>query len=76
MKVKELIEHLQKFDPEQIVLVDGYETGFDEVHHVQYIAGLSKSPEDKPYYDGEYHKMGSLSKESDNISAVYLPRSS
>ena len=30
MKVKELIELLQKFDSEEIVVVDGYETGYDE----------------------------------------------
>ena len=75
MTVKQLIEQLQKFDPEQIVVVDGYESGFDEVHYVQYIAGLSKSPEDKPYYDGEYQKVNALGVEKDTINAVYLPRS-
>jgi hypothetical protein len=31
MTVKELINELQKFDPDHIVVVDGYETGYDEV---------------------------------------------
>jgi len=76
MKVKELIEQLQKFDPEQIVVVDGYETGFDEVHHVQYIAGLKKLPDDKAYYDGEYDKAPTMAWLQDMVNAVYLPRSS
>jgi hypothetical protein len=32
MKVKELIEHLQKEDPEMKVVVNGYECGCDEVY--------------------------------------------
>lgn len=30
MKVRELIEELQKHDPEMLVLVDGYEHGYRE----------------------------------------------
>jgi hypothetical protein len=77
MKVKELIEQLQKFDPEQIVVVDGYETGYDEVKKIEYITGLSYHPkQDNNWYDGEYQEVRSLDIQSDNISAVYLPRSS
>ena len=76
MKVKELIKQLQKFDPENIVVVDGYETGFDEVKEDIYINGLSKLPDNKAYYDGEYQEAKTLSWLQDHISAVYLPRSS
>ena len=77
MKVRELIEQLQKFDPEQIVMVDGYESGFDEVKKIEYITGLSYYPKhDNNWYDGEYQEVRSLDVQSDNISAVYLPRSS
>ena len=31
MKVKELIEELQKHDPERMVVVAGYEGGYDEI---------------------------------------------
>lgn len=31
MNVKQLIEELQKLDPEIMVIVDGYEGGYDEV---------------------------------------------
>jgi hypothetical protein len=34
VKVKELIEKLRDFDPEMRVIVDGYESGFDDVRHV------------------------------------------
>lgn len=35
MKVKELIEHLQKFDPETRVVTHGYEGGFTDVSEVE-----------------------------------------
>jgi len=77
MKVKELIEQLQKFDPEQMVVVDGYETGYDEIKEVQHITGLSYYPKlDKHWYDGEYQEVKSLGWLQDYTSAVYLPRSS
>jgi hypothetical protein len=31
MKVKELIEELQKLDPEKMVVTAGYEGGYDEI---------------------------------------------
>ena len=76
MKVKELIEQLQKFDPEDIVVVDGYETGYDELREVEYLAGLKKLPADKPYYDGEYQEANNISWLQEIKTAVYLPRSS
>ena len=76
MKVKELIEQLQKFDPEEIVVVDGYETGYDEVKEVQYLAGLKKMPDNKAYYDGEYQEANTISWLQNFQTAVYLPRSS
>jgi hypothetical protein len=82
MKVKELIEHLQKFDPEQIVVVDGYETGYDEVKNIYLIENLKRLPDDKAYYDGEYQEAPDLTflpKDTFvdyNLSAVYIPRSS
>ena len=77
MKVKELIEQLQKFDPEQIVVVDGYETGFDEVKEVHLIENLRRLPEDKAYYDGEFQEAKPLTWVHDLVSsAVYIPRSS
>jgi ABC-type Fe3+-hydroxamate transport system substrate-binding protein len=76
MKVKELIEILKKHDPEDIVVVDGYESGYDELKEVEYIAGLTKLPENKAYYDGEYQNARPISWLQDIKTAVYLPRSS
>lgn len=77
MTVSELIQKLQAFEPEMLVMVDGYESGFDEVKEIRYIAGLSLWPSDgdKQWYDGEYQKVNALGVEKDTISAVYLPRS-
>lgn len=77
MNVKELIEKLQTLDPEMPVMVDGYETGYDEVKEVCIIDNLKKLPENKPYYDGEYDEVTNpLTWAHEVISAVYLPRSS
>jgi hypothetical protein len=76
MKVKELIEQLQKFDPEQIVVVDAYETGFDEVKNIEYIAGLKKLPDNKAWYDGEYQEASVITWAHDLVNVVYIPRSS
>ena len=35
MKVKELIQKLSEEDPEMLVLVEGYESGFDNINVVQ-----------------------------------------
>lgn len=76
MKVKELIEQLQNFDPEQLVVVDGYETGYDEVKKIYLIDNLKKLPEDKAYYDGEYQEAEPLTWNHHLVNAVYIPRSS
>ena len=77
MTVSELIKKLQAFEPEMLVMVDGYESGYDEVKKVNYVTGLSYYPkQDNNWYDGEYQEVRSLEVKSDGISAVYLPRSS
>lgn len=35
MKVNELIERLKEFDPETMVIVNGYEDGYDEIVNVK-----------------------------------------
>jgi hypothetical protein len=37
VRVKELIEKLQKYDPETMVVVNGYEGGYDEIEEVEEI---------------------------------------
>lgn len=54
MKVKELIEKLQKEDPEMRVVVNGYETGFDEVHKLYHTSILKKS--NNKWWDGEFYQ--------------------
>jgi hypothetical protein len=82
MNVKELIEHLKTFDPELMVVVDGYETGYDEIKKVYPIDKLKKLSPEKAYYDGEYQEAPDLTflpKDhfaGYDISAVYIPRSS
>lgn len=58
MTVKQLIELLKSEDPDSIVLVEGYESGYDNINKV-YQAIVEKNPtKDDPeidnYWDGEY----------------------
>jgi hypothetical protein len=53
MKIKELIEQLQKFDSELPVVVDGYETGFDYVYEVYESKAFKYDNKKKASYDGE-----------------------
>jgi len=63
MTVKELIEELQTFDPEKMVVIAGYEGGFDEVHDADEIR-LKLNVHTASYYgkheqhdDGECHAV-------------------
>ena len=52
MKVKELIEQLQKLDPDTIVLVDGYEGGYAIPVTMKQID--VSGPFKREWYYGEY----------------------
>lgn len=52
MKAKELIEQLQKLDPETLVLVDGYEDGYDVPRGTKQID--VSGPLKREWYYGEY----------------------
>ena len=69
MKVKELLEILQKEDPETLVIVDGYEGDFDTPRktHQFYV----KKQEAEWYY-GEYEPCSK--EEPSAIRAILLPR--
>lgn len=73
MKVKDLINKLQLEDPESIVVVDGYETGMDEVHKM-YRVNISQNSY-KNNWDGEF-EVDSQATSATSIPAIYLPRSS
>ena len=52
MKVKELIEQLQKLDPETLVMVEGYEGGYCNAVNTKHIEVCG--PFKQPWYYGEY----------------------
>jgi hypothetical protein len=70
MNVKELIEKLQKENQESLVVVNGYEEGFTELHSVKQI--LIKQDPDHKHWEGEYDNYPV---EECNIHAILLPRS-
>lgn len=78
MKVRELIEKLQQFDPEMMVVLDGYEGGVDELKYVQ-SANVALNFNEEGYY-GKHEPVtdGYLTAEEQKIhpivTVVYLPR--
>jgi len=68
MKIKELIEKLQQFDPELMVMVDGYEDGYDDP-----IVGPVKKlklNENAEWYNGKYE----WSKTDEGVEALLIER--
>jgi hypothetical protein len=75
MKIKQLIEYLKKEDPEARVVVDGYESGYDEVWKISKVSIESNpdkgdSEKDDRWWDGEFE----FSKKESAEIAVHLPR--
>lgn len=70
MTIHELIEALQKFPHDMLVLTDGYEDGYEHVMPPKSIQ-VNHVPENR-YYDGEYQDVDK--KFSGTINAVILPR--
>ena len=50
--VRSLIEDLQKYDPDTLVVVDGYENGYEDPK--VYAVNISKRDDERPYYSGVY----------------------
>jgi hypothetical protein len=69
MTVKQLIQELQKHNPDKTVLVCAYEDGFDELQKVHQIKVNYKPKEN--YWEGDY---SDYPLEECLISAILLPR--
>lgn len=72
MKVKELIVRLAAEDPEMRVIVDGYESGYDEVEKATFVYIKPKPNKNDNWWDGEFQET--LDKNSE--VALLLPRKS
>lgn len=88
MKVRELIEQLQQFDPEMMVVVDGYEGGADDIKTVDTARIALDYNKGSWYYgkheftsvgldEAEIFSAGGATIDNDQytiVTAVYLPR--
>ena len=75
MKIKELINFLEKYNPEDIVFVNGYEEGYDEVDHIEQITVFKDERKNNTFwYMGSYKKVSNNKK--NGIKGIVLPRSS
>ena len=52
MKIKQLIEQLKKYDPEMLVVVNGYEGGRDDINIIK--EEILIEEENNPWYEGKY----------------------
>jgi hypothetical protein len=70
MNVNQLIESLQKYSGETLVLVDGYEGGFDTPSEIKTLDVAGPNPH-APWWDGRYERA----KDGDvKVTGVYIPR--
>lgn len=77
MKVKDLIARLAVEDPEMRVVVDGYESGYDNIERVVLVniepnLHNNDNEKDDNWWDGEY--IETMNKDAE--IAVLLPRKS
>jgi hypothetical protein len=72
MKVKELIEQLQKFDPETLVMVDGYEGGYSDILELHKIP--IKLNYHKDWYYGKHEECDAITGYMMDCEAVIIPR--
>ena len=56
MTVKELIHELQQHDPDKMVVVRGYEEGYNEVSKI-IAMDICPHPQQQASYNGEYEKI-------------------
>jgi hypothetical protein len=70
MNVKELVEQLQSYDPSTMVVIDGYEGGYNEVKALVEIK-LRLDAHDKWYY-GKHEILTNDSKSADCLAISIL----
>jgi hypothetical protein len=69
MKVKQLIEKLQSYDPELMVIISGYEGGVDEAHQAGEVKiKLDVHPES---YYGD-HEVADHDEDPFDCKAIYI----
>lgn len=77
MTVRELIEKLQTLDADAMVVVDGYESGVDELQRVE-VTDIALNY-NKQWYYGQHEPVAHIVNRDDVdqheiVSVVYLPR--
>jgi hypothetical protein len=77
MTVQELIEKLQTFDPNMLVVVDGYEGGVSEAEHVS-VADIILDYNKDQWYCGKHELASWITDEERSnhtiVQAIYIPR--
>jgi hypothetical protein len=74
MNIKELIEKLQQFDPETLVVVNGYEEGQDDINNIEEITITLNPNKQSSWYEGKYCDDFDYIKSKNAIKAILLSR--
>jgi hypothetical protein len=73
MDIKTLIEHLSKYDPNTRVVVQGYESGYDELDTMYTVALTKNEHKQDKWWDGEFNEAAPANGKE---VALLLPRKS
>lgn len=74
MTVKELIERLSVEDPHLRVVVQGYETGYDEVEKIRFVQIVSNPSKDEKKWEGEFDEA-ELVTENTEVALCFFRKS-
>lgn len=74
MRVKELIEYLTLEDPEMRIVVDGYESGYDELETICFTKVTPNPKSEEKFWEGEFNEVVDNNTTSETV--LYFPRKS
>jgi hypothetical protein len=75
MKVKELIARLAVEDPEMRIVIDGYESGYDELDTTCFTKIKPNPNKNNKEWDGEFDEVVDLNDKEAEV-VLYFPRKS
>ena len=76
MKIKELIKILSQYPQDLEILVNGYESGFDEISKTRIKKIKLKKVDNPNDYDGEFEEVDFVKNNNPEFEAITLLRKS
>lgn len=70
LTVKQIIERLSQYPEDAVVLVEGYETGWDDIHSIRQAVVVEYRKANE--WDGEYQEESQFNQPGKSRSAVFI----